>query len=233
MSLDRIIGIVGLLISLPGFFLLFMKDHETVGAITVLLGLILLGAAFYHRYWTNIPPYTVLRGELTLTILDAEGAAANVSNKRTIRPNFKHLTTMVHKNISADGAIDDLRLDGKPLPPSAIKRELGELQIGLSFEPPLERFKPFETHLEYSVKDSFPEPKEALLWTCDFPTKVALITVRLPKNRPCKKAEASRMRGSGESPLGKLPFISENRCTISIELKRPTFGERYALYWDW
>lgn len=232
MSLDRILAVAGVILSLPGFLLLFLNRNETVGAAFVLLGLVVLLAALIYHYWTEIQPYTVIEMEGQLVIKTRDGASATLTKQYRIRPNYSHLNTLTHRSIASDGRVENIRWDDQPVPPANISRVLGEYHVTVNFRPPKQRFKAFDGKLSYDLLDSFPASREVLGYVADFPTKQARISVELPADRPCHNAEVYVSRGAGEK-LMKPPTRSANRCSIAVTLKRPATAARYNIYWDW
>ena len=231
LTLDRGLALAGLLIGLPGVLSLFLSANENLAIFAGILGVILLGTAYVVRLVLNAAPYGIKKATVTLSFPNGVQTAVMCKQYKIV-PNFRHLTQMEHKNIAADGTIRNICWDDKPVPSGRIQQRLGEweIKIDLPFQP--RRWQEFQGKLSYECIDSFNGNPEALMYCVDFPTKQASIIVEFPNGRPCLSAEARKIQGSGENPI-QNPIISADRQKLQLDLRRPTYGAQYIVYWTW
>lgn len=232
MTADRILAAIGIVLALPGFFLLFFTEQETVAAVCVLLAAVICAAAVLLRYFTNLPPFKVKLLESSVTIYDRDGKRAEVKRTYTARSNFRQQNVMSHKNIGADGSVVNICWDGKPVLKEHIRERMHEWEVDIHFDLPLQQWAEFKGTLSYEVIDSFPRSREGVVYGVEHATSRAMLRVTLPNDRPCKTATAVKMTGAGEDPIGGL-VVSENNTKLELEVKRPRQGSRYAIYWTW
>lgn len=231
MTLDRIIGGIGLILSLPGFFLLFLNQNETVGAMSLLLGFVLFVGAVLHSYLANRPPFEMNSVEVRLEFKDSEARIARLSKSYEIRPNYGHLTTMTHRNIAADGAVQNLCWNDEPIPEANIVKVLGEFQVTVHFGI-RKKGEVFTGKLSYEALDSFSKSHEGLVYVADFPTKVTWVHVQMPAGRRCSNVRATKIQGAGEVPLDP-PQVNASGSSIDFTVRRPPVGAEYTIQWDW
>jgi len=223
--------VVALLISLPAFFLLFLTDRETLGAITLLLGFVIFAATWTYRYVTNLPPFSVKSVYIRLEFAGTSAKQAHISKEYEIRPNQGHLTMMAHRNISADGQIHNICWNSKPIPAANIERALGQLKVTVPIEL-CPKWKVFPGNLSYDLVDSFERSTEFIQYVSDFPTKVARIHIQMPTGRFCRNVRSTKTEGSVETLHGETAIIGSG-AAIKITLRRPPVGTEYAVTWDW
>lgn len=231
MQLDRWLAIIGLVIGLPSFFLLF-----GYGVALALMGVVLcvglFGAAGWVRYRISLPPYSY---ELIVThvkIEDSTGRSAKMSKKYKGHPNYGHLDFVTHRNIAADGDITDFRWNNNPIDKNCIECHLGEYIVTVRFGACLAAFKTFTGELSYKLHDSFPADTESLIWVADFPTTIAILKVSLPDDRPCTSVSGHISIGGTQKPLTSINTSNENRH-IELKIKRPKVGAEYEIVWNW
>lgn len=232
MNLDRLLALSGIIVGLPGFFFLFLSANTVVSSIAVFFGFSLLAAAYLVFYFSGLPPYSVRNADVTLTLHDGHGKAATLSKEYEIRPNYRHLSIMTHRNIASDGETLNISWDDKPVSENDIKKILGEYEVTIKFPNTLKRWRNFKGKLSYSVQDSFLQDHEGIHWVADFPTKNAKIRIILPDDRPCKRSTSYKILGAQKVAFSE-PHISKNGKSIELEIKRPPIGSEYAIYWDW
>jgi hypothetical protein len=229
-TLDRILAVIGLIIAIPGFLLLFFTDHQTESILTVGLGLVVLGAGAIDFYLSRLPPYTINDAKVIVDFPNGDRRIARITKSYTVRPNFGHLNTMTHRNIGAQGTVQNLCWNGLPI--QQIRQSLGEYEVTIDFNGPHKRFRPFTGALSYEAVDSFKGNPEWFCYVIDFPIKAASIEVNLPTRDPCKSAEAFRVEGNGRTRMPD-PDISADKQRLSWKLNRPRRSAEYRLYWYW
>ncbi len=213
------------LIGLAGLLLVFLPQHIAAGIIIAIALIIIMGIF----RWFDGAVFTLLSVEKVLEVHDANGARATLTRHMTARVNHKGVTEFWCRNISADGNISNLKIDGAA--PFEEKREAGDRQVCKRFNQPLKRHEQFEMALSYDLADSFPAPTEGLIHVVESPTKRLRLVVILPEGR---KARAARMLlrfgGQVHKELNK-PTIKGRR--IEFETAWLKLGEEYCLEWDW
>jgi hypothetical protein len=232
MTLDRWLGVIGLVIGLPGFAALFLGPDQATAISFSLVGVVLIAAAATVNYFGNLPPFSVKSAEVLLDFQDDTGKLAKLSKSYRIRPNYSYLQTLVHKNIGADGVIRNICWDDQPVPPQHITERMKEYIVTIQFPFPLRKWREVLGKLSYELVDSFENNPDGLTYCVDFPTKLANIRVSFPSKRPCIKAHAFLGQGAGEKPISE-PSVTDNGRRLELVLNNPDIGSRYNIYWDW
>ena len=197
----------------------------------LLLGFVIIGAAWLTSYYTNLPPFTVISSDSVLAFLDDAAVRARMSRTYEIRPNYAHLSEITFGNIVADGSVEAFKWNDRPLSESEIEYVIGEYRATVRFGAPLRSGKPFKGTLSNEFVNSFPARTEYILYVTDFPTKLAKITVRMPAGRHCSSVRAYKVQGADKTMI-REPEVTDDGITIQLILKRPPLG-RHAIYWDW
>ncbi|HEV7488704.1 MAG TPA: hypothetical protein VGQ65_23770 [Thermoanaerobaculia bacterium] len=223
---------LGLLVALPSFVAMFYTRDWSFPVLALVVGFVAVLAGVVMRWFMRLPAFTVVSHNVTCEIVDDHAHEARMRKEYEIRPNYGHLSSITFRNIAGDGRISKIAWNGDELPPAAIKRRMEEYIITVDFPHALPRWKTFSGVLSYRCEDTFPEKNEGIVYTPDFPTVTACITVTFPPNRKWRDPGASRLEGSGEKAI-KTPHVSADKKSISITLKRPKPGEEYALFWVW
>lgn len=231
-SVDRWIGIAGLIFGIPGFILAFTTPDKAVAWLAVVLGLVLFAAAFLIRRASRLPPFRMNDVKITLDLKDNLGNEATLRKEYEAVPSYGHLQEMSHRNIAADGGITDLKWNDSPIDPTWIKQILGEYQITARFPGPLPRGKPFKCSLSYNAVSSFLQSQEGMVYVVDFPVRKVNITIRFPADRMCTRASAFRVQGAGKMPLPD-PIVDAQLKTVTVTLRKPQVGAEIEIWWDW
>jgi hypothetical protein len=231
-SLDRWIGIVALILGIPGFLLLFLTKDYAVALLIVGIGVLLFGAAYLINRAGKLPPFRMKSVRVDLRLIDVLGNEATLRKEYEVIPSYAHLTAMSHRNIAADGAITNLQWNDTPIDPSWIEQVLGEYQITAKFPGPLPKGKLFKCALSYNADGSFLQTEEGLVYVVDFPAKTVTISIRFPEDRMCTDAWCFRVQGAGKVPLPK-PQVNATQKTLQVKLKRPQVGAEIEIKWHW
>lgn len=232
MTLDRALGLLGVIIGLPSFLALFFSDQATAALLCGVIAILMVAAAVWVNKAATDHPF---RMDQVVVHLDLSKGPPEATLTKTYKivPNFNHLTQMVHRNIAADGDVSDFRWNGRPIPNAQQRRTMGgEYEITVPFTPAPSRGKPFDGSLSYKLLNSFPADSESLGYVVDFPTKIVTITVTLPAARKCLTAIPRLAFGGQERDLSALT-IGPNRETLSISVKKPRVGSQIITYWTW
>lgn len=231
-NLDRWIGIVGVILGLPGFLLFFVKGQHALALLSLLILVVALVAAYLINRAGKLPPYRMKSVRVDLHLLDTLGENATLQKTYEAVPSYAHLQEMTHRNIAADGAVVNLQWDGNPIPEQWITQVLGEYHITVRFPGPLVKGKQLTCCLSYDVLRSFLQSQEALIYVCDFPAKEVNILIHFPQDRMCTEASCFRVQGAGKIPLTD-PVLDRASRTISLKLKKPEVGAEIEIWWRW
>lgn len=232
MTLDRVLAIIGIVLGIPAVVALVLSANQSLQIFIVILAALLVGAALYIRYILNAPPYTFREATVTLSFPN-DHETAILTKTYHIIPNLTDLRQMEHKNIAADGQIQNICWNDQPVPQDRIVQRLGEYEILIDFPISPRKWKEFAGKLSYECLGSFRGNPESMLYCVDFPTREARIIVEFPPTKRCRSAEARKLQGSGQIPVKRGPEISSDGRRLELHLKRPTFGAHYAIYWTW
>lgn len=233
MSRSDWISLLSLLIGIPGFLLILASEKYAIFFLVVTIVVVIAIAARIIRKLLKSPPFIMKSVDVYLEIHDTNGALATLKKEYQVVPMFEHLQEMSHRNIAADGAIENLCWNGTPIPAKQIETIMGEHLITIKFPGPLKRRKQFAGCLSYDAKDSFSSTQESLFYVVDFPAKKVNITINFPAGRVAKTAHGYRVAGSGKELLGTQPVLDGNVRTIKLELKSPRVGDEYEIAFGW
>jgi hypothetical protein len=197
----------------------------------VVVGVTAAGIIVGWFFRSKHPEITILSIEKTLTIHDKEGRRALLQRVQHARVRRAKLTEFWCRNISADGEIENLLIDGQP--PHEQRKEAGDTQVCKRFADPVEPGQTFQTTLSYEMSDAFRGNPEILIHVVEIKTKLLRLAVSLPEDRPCNSARALFLFGGQEDKCPQVPVISDSGCRIDITFNKPKLGAEYYLEWDW
>jgi len=222
------LGILSLIIGLPGLCVaLSLPAYRVVGVIAVITG----GVLCFFWWLINLPSWTIIEIDRIIEIKEPDGSFATATKVTTMRANHKGLTEFTHRNIRADGTIENFRLDSATVPPSDVEKRASAYIVH-------ERFKATRilehrtSRLTYDLINSFPSSPEFTGYNPDYYTKKCKVEVHLPEGRTARKARAYSGVGAETKELNS-PHLSSDGRTISWEGKRLRPGKLYTVEWDW
>lgn len=229
MNMDRneLLTLIGLIIGVPGFLLLFFQGQAVIGV--VVFG-VCIGLAWLY-WFLNQPEFTLLEVRRVIRLLDRDGTRAQMERYQEARANHKGLSEFCHKGIMADGSIENIRIDGDE--PDYQALECGAIVVCKYFPDTLERGEKLEMTLTYDLVNSFTKKSEAIIHVISHKTKRLTLEVQCPSDRPVRDVKASLRYGGQKFKLLPKPKRSPDSCQIVLEIKRPKLGEEYYLEWDW
>jgi hypothetical protein len=227
MTVDHLLALIGILIGLPGFMILFFNGQVVAGFLVV----VMIAGIIWVRWLQTQLDFTLLEVTKTLTFHDVTGHEATLIRRQTARANHKGLIQFTIKGITSDGVIDNILIDGKP--PHEQFTEAGRIGVRKHFSKPLDRGDIDDMELTYDITDGFNKATETSAHKVAYKTdKVKLIVIFHP-NRPCFNPRASlRFGGNLYKNLTGLKVIGNN-ARIEIEIKKPKIGSDCYIEWDW
>ncbi len=230
MNLDRALGVAGVLLGLPGFAALFLTPYDTAAAITLALAAVTIAAALLIRSIANRPPYSMDKVEARLDLTNPDRAThEKVSH---VRANVAGLTTLQHKNIASDGTIEDFRWDGDPVPAADIVPDTSAFKVIVRLPLATTRGQQFTGRLSYVLVKSFPARNEFYSFSVDFPTKLLLMSITFPDNRPSLSQKARVSFGGQEREINGVD-VQEGGKRVFLKVKHPKVGSTISIHWSW
>jgi hypothetical protein len=227
MKLEILLAWIGIILGVPGFLLLFFTSHVTSG----LLVFAFVAVLVWVRWELGRPEFTILEIEKILTFHDSQASRATLVRRHKARANHKGLTEFWCGNISTDGSLQNVQVDGQD--PHAMKTEAGDLRICKRFPRPSEHGEIYEMQLSYDLLKSFEGNPEGLIHVCSYKTKRLKMVVVFHPEKPCRSARAYIRFGGQPHERLPQPKISEDATRAEIELTRIKLGGEYCLEWNW
>lgn len=227
MSREEILAWVGIIIGVPGFFLLFFSGQVVIGLLLLVIVIILI---WLHVVF-NRPEFSLLEVEKKLEFHDPQACRATLVRVQTAIANHTGLREFWVGNVTADGKIENILIDNKE--PHYKKQESGSLLLGKRFNQPLKRGQRFTMRLSYDLVNSFNASSESLIHIVSYKTNRLRLVVQFHPDKPCRSARAFLRYGSQIQKYLPIFNISEDKCLIELEVKKPKLGAEYVLEWDW
>lgn len=232
MTPDRWLAIIGVLVALPGFFQLFLDEHQIQAALICLAAVIILCSAFVVRYILKRPTFSAKHTHVKLE-LDKSGKFCKVTKRYELRPNHVHADRLVIRHNGGRGGQQDFKWNGDStvvdVNPIGVTRDY---VATIKFSPSLSRGQWFEGELSYILIDSFIEKREFFIHQVEFAARTVTIEIRFPPDRPCVTAQAKLKRAASEEPVDGLE-IKDGGKLLEMTMRRPTIGSEYWIYWNW
>lgn len=228
MNWDRTLAIVGVVIGIPGFVIFFLSDKWAHAVVVAFVVCACVAWFVYTVYRDRQPVFTILLLEKKLEVKDAQGTEAVFTRRQRVRINHKGITEWWCRNLAADGTIEDILIDGAP--PDETVKSSNALHVCRRFDPK-NRGEVWESTLTYRAVNSFVKNREEYIHYTAFKTKKVTIEVRLP--RQCGSAELYLTYSGEQRELLSAPQVSQDKMTITCEIKRPRLGAQYHVRWSW
>lgn len=221
-SISISLGFLGLLVACS------LPPYRIIAIIVIIFAIIL-----YIVYWVlTVPPWTIIEIHRIVNIKRVNGSLAIATKNIIIRANHKGLTEFLHRNIRADGSIQNFKLDSNVVPEPNIELRAGEYIVHERFKKEIKRFEKRRSSLTYELINSFPSTTESTGYLPDYSTRKYKIDIHLPKRKPARNPRAYVGLGAEHKDL-QNPELSPDGCTISWEGKNLRPGKSYTIEWDW
>lgn len=230
MNLDRLLGIIGIVIGVPGFLILFMSDKWIEGILVLFLVMAIAGYQVYLYKQSQEPMFTVLRLDKEVRIHDDKGTKASFERRQHMKTNHPGLVEWWCRNIAADGTITNILIDGQA--PDVLETSAGTIRVCRRFPRPLQKGEELTIVLTYDLTNSFLKNTESVVHLNVLKTREVVMSVELP--RPCLSAETYMSYGGQQVTLiNDKPAITMGNKRLEIAIKKPRLGAQYHLQWTW
>lgn len=199
-----------------------------IGASVAAAGLALYGFARRMRESDIV----LLEATKDLIIADPSGKEAIMIRRHTYAATRNVTSWVFAVSMKADGAIEDIRLNGEPVKPSETEVVLGGTHVKKVMEP-LKKGQRIAPELSYTLRDSYLEPKQISVMGVSLRPQKIQMRIRLPQARPCKRASGYLFYNDQPSePLDGV-VVSDNGRQIDFSCRNPTQGAQYHVQWEW
>jgi hypothetical protein len=231
MTLDRAIGLVGIILGVPAVVALYFdKPHTREAILTLVMVFIVVAFRTVQTYQDKLPPFTVLEVRKEFKIFDVGGTSARFESTRRLRTNMRGIKEFWQRSLTQDGTISNLLFDGNP--PDLVESNAGMMSACVRFGRELTKGEEILIRFSYDLANAFPNPKkEGVFHLESFKTKYLFLSVDLPK--PCTRAEFVKTYGGEQQELLDPPTISPDHKRIQVEVKKTVLGATYHLDWYW
>jgi len=237
MNLDRLFAIGGFVLGIPGVVALFFSADVSVGASAIVVAFLAIALSFAVTYYKNRPPYKFKKAEATLDIKARDGSVATLTKIYKFVPNIRDQHTFIHRNIAADGTVNNFQWENGAIDPHWLRKVLHQYEVTIDFGyPPLRVGQTVDHKLQYDVLNSFPAQKEGWFFVVEYPFKHLHLTLKFPEDRPITSLESSRTIGASVQSLGlglDAVKAAGNRQYIELDIKKPKLGAQYEIWWRW
>lgn len=215
------LGFIGFLVACS------LPPYRIIAIITIIFAVILY---VVYRIIT-LPPWTIIEIHRIVNIKRSNGSLAIATKDTTIKANQKGLTEFLHRNIRADGSIQNFKFGSNVVPASDIEWRAGEYIVHERFKE-MKRFGKRRSSLMYELINSFPSKTESTGYLPDYFTRKYKIDIHLPASKPARNPRAYVGLGAEHKNLYS-PELSPDGRTISWEGKNLKPGKSYTVEWDW
>lgn len=222
----KLLELIGIAIGIPGFLLLFVQGKIAVA----LLVLVVIGVLAWHRWFLQLPNLTIIEIEKIFDFKDAFAHRVLMTRRQRMRVN--HPTAEYwFTNISADGSIQEITIDGAP--PAEKRSQAGDLMVCKRWNHPLERGQEVTINFCYELIDSFGRNPEGVIHVVAAKAKRVRITVKLHPDRPCLGASSYRRYAGQEYRDLPAPALRDSNRHIELEFEAKKVGTEVEIEWTW
>jgi len=201
------------------------------------VGILVLVLRRMERRMENTPNLELIEisKQLTITASTADSSIAQVMRiqiERATRDVDSRIFSI--GNFRADGKISDIRIDDQALEEHEMRFCEGAWVIRKLWIEPISKGTTIQTKLTATLTDCHKnQVSETSTQTIQSPVELVKMIVKLPANKECKSARVALMYNNRpHKDLGE-PEISEDKKTLSFQVKQPPMGAQYRITWAW
>ena len=227
---DRVIGILGILVSIPAILELFHSERLREGLLLSTLAILLFGVMCYLRWLEKQPLFTYLEISKDLAFNDPAADLATFETRAKTKANHTGVQQLWFRNINADGDIRNFTVDDVA---ATVQRKAGSWEVCKQFDHALQRGTVVSVKLRYELHKAFCGNTEGITHVTATKTGKLTMIVRFHERRVGRNLRAFVGRGSQvEEPLN-LPSTLDDGKTIELIVERPKQGSYYTIEWSW
>jgi hypothetical protein len=239
------LGLLALIVAVVGFpaALGYLFDLPVVFLLLVAVVVFLIvGWLVWTIRERNMPPYTLLQVKKVYRFQDtnrpSKGNASQVCQvvrTHTARSNRNYLTQVRIGNLTFDGSMRNICVDGVPIRDNPNVRQVFE--GGAAFfvkvlNPPVDRDDTDDMELSYELINTFPTETQAVIHQVAHKTERLEIEVNFHQERPCTSARVYWEYG-GERGKKICDLATSKGRRLYFERNKPKRDRGYRVEWDW
>lgn len=179
-NLDKLLAILtilGFILALPGFFLLFFDGNSAIAILCICVGILLILIAFF--LWEQNKPEIVLHSvSKELKFLNNSRDVATLTHIVIGKVNRQTSQLTVGK-VASDGAITNIKVNGNPYIGQVLG---GQRNIAVQFTPPLQKNNIFNALISFDVNNGFLGQREGVVHVTEYFTKELTYRITFPDN---------------------------------------------------
>lgn len=225
MNLDRLIVIVGILISLIGLIAVF-KGATVISWGLLALGIFLILLAGW-KIWVQRTLNTKHVG-YCYNFLDEKGNVVGIKRTAILRANVRGITTVWARSLTSTGEYRNFRSNEGRV--SLEESTGGGINLRVDFDRPLPMGKDFTWILSYEAHGAFTMTVESVSYTARQGSPSAELVVEFLPTRVPIRIWKTRFMNDSEANLGDLAIENTNVPIVSWVFK-PLAGGEYSLHW--
>jgi len=190
---------------------------------------------FFYKKQLDKPEWIVLKHHTALEIKDNWGKEATLTKEIKIRSNHKGISEFYHRDIRADGEIDNFRFgDGRVVPESNIEKKANAYVVRENLGEPLPRNTEKNCTLIFDLHGSFlGKQKEDVGYSAQYDTAYTSFDLSLPAGRPAVESSVHLRTGANRKELER-PKISHGWSKITWDYNKTIkAGTQLVLEWKW
>ena len=235
-TFDRIITLVGLILSVP-VFLEFFAERFVNALLLIILMLLIIGYLGYRwlerRRVKDRSLFTYLEVEKTFTFFDGQPQVCKHEASVVAQANHTGLTHLWFRNLAADGGMANFQINDEIVPPALIRKKASGYDVGTEFPHPLKRGEECRVKLTYDYTDSFLGNREGVTHIVFAETRKLKMTVRFHPTRIGRDPKFLMETGSGIADELPRPTTLNNGCLLEVRRDDLKIGAYYTLEWVW
>ncbi len=227
MRVATALQILGLLVSIVGMALLFLREQYVAGGVVVVVAAFLLVSVWRTAM---LGPLRVRSVTYRYHILDAAAERTEVTKTKVLIARQKNITTVVDRNIAASGRVEFVRSNLGNIHPI---NEGGSWTVYTNLRSALETNKETSHSLEYVGHRSFEDETESIGCIVSERADEVVLVVRFPEDRKPVQARVLKVNRFNQlTPLGE-PTVARDGLELSYSITKPRIGQKYLIEWDW